>query len=349
MATQYHDKYPLAEQLEEMKDNHAAATMLLNKEPENAQVAEVKPKKLIALLVGCVVALYLVCMLLATMLVKDHYEYRYSQNLDAVREYLNNNVDDLAEMDSVQGYVNSIYDLVATEEEYENISAAFYNEDGKLLATTGSFLLLTIDEKETMYLPLDEYFEIQDILRLREYVRVYQTKYVNEALVDKETKTLISFRIDSAPDFGDSITVWEWKNPKADSYEQEALITVYNKTEVRDIVDIPYCQDEEAYQRWHKDKFLQEFEKTVDVNAKYPARTSKSEFAKSQTEIIEKISYQDEDGKTESYYVVTRATGHQLQAAMDLLFVAYVIAFVVMLAGVLIIVGCGNKLRMCKR
>ena len=63
MATQYHDKYPLAEQLEEMKDNHAAATMLLNKEPENTLVAEVKPKKLIVLLVGCVVALYLVCML----------------------------------------------------------------------------------------------------------------------------------------------------------------------------------------------------------------------------------------------------------------------------------------------
>ena len=349
MTTQYHDKYPLAEQLEEMKDNHAAATMLLNKESENAQATEVKPKKLIALLVGCVVVLYLVCMLLATMLVKDHYEYRYSQNLDAVREYLNNNVDDLAEMDSVQGYVNSIYDLVATEEEYENISAAFYNEDGKLLATTGSFLLLTIDEKETMYLPLDKYFEIQDILRLREYVRVNQTKYVNEALVDKETRTLISFRIDSAPDFGDSITVWEWKNPKADSYEQEALITVYNKTEVRDIVDIPYCQDEEAYQRWHKDKFLQEFEKTVDVNAKYPARTSKSEFAKSHTEIIEKIFCEDEEGKTAFYYVVIRATGHQLQAAMDLLFVAYVIAFVVMLIGVLIIVGCGNKLRMCKR
>ena len=51
MTTQYHDKYPLAEQLEEMKDNHAAATMLLNQEPDNAPT-EVKPKRVIALLVG---------------------------------------------------------------------------------------------------------------------------------------------------------------------------------------------------------------------------------------------------------------------------------------------------------
>ncbi len=349
MATQYHDKFPLADQIEEMKDNHAAATMLLKKEPENVPTVEMKPKRLMALLVGCFVVLYLVCMLLATLLVKDNYEYRYGKNLDVVQEYLVAKLDKATEMNNVQGNLNHIYNLVATDEEYENISAAIYNEDGKLIATTGSFLCLTIDETETVYLPLNEYFEKQDILRLREYARVNQTKYVNEALVDKESKTLVSFRIESAPDFGESMTVWEWKHSKADSYEQDALITVYHKTEVRDVVYIPYCKDEKAYQRWHEDQFLQEFEETVDINAKYPTRTNKSEFAKSQTEVIEKVSYQDEEGETSYYYVVTRATGHQLKAAMDLLFVAYVIAFVVMLVGVLIIIGCGNKLRMCKR
>ena len=343
MATQYHDKFPLADQIEEMKDNHAAATMLLKKEPENAPDVVGDPKRVMALLVGCFIALYLVCMLFATLLVKDNYEYRYGKNLDAVQEYLASKLDKTTEVSTVQDDLNSIYDLAVTDEEYEHISAAVYNADGKLLATTGSFLSMALDDTETIFVPLREYFEKQDILRLREYARVNQTKYVNEALIDKESKTLVSFHIESAPDFGESRIMWEWKHPKADSYEQDALITVYNKTEVRDVVHIPYCKDEKAYQRWQEDQFLQEFEENIDINTKYPTNISKTGFAKNQIESIEKVSCQEENGEQASYYILTRATGHQLQAAMDLLFVAYVIGFVVMLIGIVILVQTRNK------
>lgn len=345
MESNYHDKFPLAEQLEEMRNNQAAAKMLLSKRQDNVSEKEVKPIKIMVLLCFCSVALYLVYMMLMTLIVKQNFQEQYDRNLTTVTEYLVSDFEGEAERGNLTGYINNLYALAVAKEGYQHFSAAIYDADGKQLAMTGSYLMLDVDGEETYYIPLDQYFKQHEIMQLREYVKINQTKYMNEAMIDKETKTLVSFRIESVPTFDEPMTVWEWKHPKADSYDEDTLMMVYDKALVRDVVSIPYYNDEDAYERWKKDAYLQGFETNVDTDAEYPVRTVDHTFSEWQAERVGEISFEDTNGEKQSYYLSVRTSGYPLQATMDLLFFAYAIGAIAMIISVLVTIGNLNKLR----
>ena len=68
MLEQYHDKYPIGQKLQDLKNNRAALNMLMNgKKTDPKQVKPKNPlkRKTVTILISCFfVALYLICMVL---------------------------------------------------------------------------------------------------------------------------------------------------------------------------------------------------------------------------------------------------------------------------------------------
>ena len=126
MLEQYHDKYPIGQKLQDLKNNRAALNMLMNgKKTDPKQVKPKNPlkRKTVTILISCFfVALYLICMVLATNLVRRHREDTFEGNVKDVIRYISANFDE-SRADSL----NDIYDIGATKDGYQYISAEVYN------------------------------------------------------------------------------------------------------------------------------------------------------------------------------------------------------------------------------
>lgn len=314
MLEQYTDKYPVGQKLQDLKNNQAALDFLTNKkepDPKNEKPRkEPKPKTIMALLICCFVALYLVCMVLATDLVKRDYEETFRRNIDDVIQYLSTNFDE-ERTDSL----NDIYDIGATKNEYQYISAAVYNSEDELVGVTESYLCLETED-ETYYLVLEDYFSESDLATLLYYVRDTSDKYTVEAHLDKETKALASLQFDKRSLSGETSTVWEWKNP---GMKHSGDTIVYRKkTAIRDIFSIPYYRIEDD-ELWIDD-------------------TIKGE------EYKETFSYKTMTGEKQDYVVSVQSAEYGWKAAVNILAPAYFAGLVVMLIGICTMIYC---LRRC--
>ena len=96
MLIHYHDKEPIGQKLEDLKHNSAALDILMNK--KQADPKQIKPKKplkrkTVAILISCFfVVLYLICMVLATNLVRRHREDTFEGNVKDVIRYISANL-----------------------------------------------------------------------------------------------------------------------------------------------------------------------------------------------------------------------------------------------------------------
>ncbi len=146
MLEHIHDKYPIGQKLQDLRNNRAVLDMLMNK--KQADPKQVKPKKTlkrktVAVLTSCFfVALYFVFMMLATNLVRRDREDTFKRNVNDVIRYISANFDE-----SRADRLNDIYDIGATKDGYQYISAEVYNSNGKLVGSTGRYLCLDVEDK----------------------------------------------------------------------------------------------------------------------------------------------------------------------------------------------------------
>jgi hypothetical protein len=314
MLDQYHDKYPVGQKLQDLKNNQAAIDLLAQKkepDPKNEKpLKEPKPKTIMVLLICCFVALYLVCMGLATDLVKRDYGETFKRNIDDVIHYISANFDE-ERTDSL----NDIYDIGATKNKYQYISAAVYNVEDELVGVTESYLCLEAED-ETYYLVLEDYFSESDLATLLYYVRDTSDKYTVEAHLDKETKALAFLHFDHRTILGEHTTVFEWKD--AAISDNEEMIVYRKKTAIRDIFSIPYYRIEDD-ELWIDD-------------------TIKGE------EYKETFSYETQSGEKQDYVVSVQSAEYGWKAAVNILTPVYFAGLVVMLIGICTMIYC---LRRC--
>ena len=310
MLEQYHDKYPIGQKLQDLKNNRAALNMLMNRKQTDPK--QVKPKnplkrKTVAILTSCFfVGLYLICMVLATNLVRRHREDTFEGNVKDVIRYISANFDE-SRADSL----NDIYDIGATKDGYQYISAEVYNSEDKLVGSTGRYLCLDVEDK-TYYVVLDDYFSKSDIVTLLYYVRGTSDKYTVKAYLDKETKVLASLQFDKRSLSGETNTVWEWKNPVIK--ENEDMIIYHKKTVIRDIFSVPHysIEDDELW---------------IDDSIKGK-------------EYKETFSYETQSGEKQDYVVSVQSAEYSWKAAVNILAPVYLVGAVVMLIGICMMVYC---------
>lgn len=310
MLEQYTDKYPVGQKLQDLKNNQAAFDVLANKkEPDPKKEKprkEPKPKTIMAVLICSFVALYLVCMVLATDLVKRDYEETFKRNIDDVIHYISANFDE-ERTDSL----NDIYDIGATKNEYQYISAAVYNAEDEVVGVTESYLCLETED-ETYYLVLEDYFSERQVeTLLLYYIKDPSEKYTIEARIHKDTKALAFLQFNKRSLLGENRTEWEWKNPGID--DQEEMIDYRKKTPIKDIFSIPYYRIEENYEIWADN-------------------ISKGE------EYKETFSYKTASGEKQDYVVSVQSAEYGWKAAVNILAPAYFAGFVVMLIGICVII-----------
>ena len=313
MLIHYHDKEPIGQKLEDLKHNSAALDILMNKKQTDPK--QIKPKKplkrkTVAILISCFfVGLYLICMVLATNLVRRDRKDTFKRNVADVIRYISTNFDE-----SRADGLNDIYDIGATKDGYQYISAEVYNSENKLIGETGRYLCLEVED-ETYYLVLDDYFSKSDIVTLLYYVRGTSDKYTVEAHLDKETKALASLQFDKRSLSGETSTVWEWKNPAMK--DSEDMIIYRKKTAIRDIFSVPYYSIEDD-ELWIDD-------------------TIKGK------EYKETFSYKTESGEKEDYVVSIQSAEYSWKAAVNILVPVYLVGAVVMLIGICTMIYCFKR------
>lgn len=316
MLEQYHDKYPSGQILQDLKNNRAALNMLMNRKQTDPK--QVKPKnplkrKTVAILTSCFfVGLYLICMVLATNLVRRHREDTFEGNVKDVIRYISANFDE-SRADSL----NDIYDIGATKDGYQYISAAVYNAEDELVGVTESYLCLETED-ETYYFVLEDYFSERQVeTLLLYYIKDPSEKYTIEARIHKDTKALAFLQFNKRSLLGESRTEWEWKNPGIDA--QEEMIDYRKKTPIKDIFSIPYYRIEENYEIWADN-------------------ISKGE------EYKETFSYETQSGEKQDYVVSVQSAEYSWKAAVNILAPVYLVGAVVMLIGIYTMIYC---LRRC--
>ena len=315
MLIHYHDKEPIGQKLEDLKHNSAALDILMNK--KQADPKQIKPKKplkrkTVAILISCFfVVLYLICMVLATNLVRRHREETFERNVKDVIRYISANFDE-----SREDSLNDIYDIGATKDGYQYISAEVYNAEDELVGVTESYLCLETED-ETYYLVLEDYFSESDLATLLYYVRDTSDKYTVEAHLDKETKALAFLHFDHRTILGEHTTVFEWKD--AAISDREEMIVYRKKTQIKDIFSIPYYRIEDD-ELWIDD-------------------TIKGK------EYKETFSYKTQSGEKEDYVVSIQSAEYGWKAAVNILAPVYLVGAVVMLMGICTMIYC---LRRCK-
>ena len=314
MLEQFHDKYPIGQKLQDLKNNRAVLDMLMNrKQTAPKQIKPKKPfkRKTVAVLISCFfVALYLICMVLATNLVRRDREDTFKRNVADVIRYISANFDE-SRADSL----NDIYDIGATKDGYQYISAEVYNSNDKLVGSTGRYLCLEMEDK-TYYVVLDDYFSKSDIVTLLYYVRGTSDKYTVKAHLDNETNALASLQFDKRSLTGEISTVWEWKNPGMK--DDEDMIVYRKKTSIRDIFSVPHYSIEDD-ELWIDD-------------------TIKGK------EYKETFSYKTESEEKEDYVVSIQSAEYSWKAAENILAPVYLAGAVVMLIGICTMIYC---LRRC--
>ena len=315
MLEQYHDKYPIGQKLQDLKNNRAVLNMLMNKkQPDPKQIKPKKPlkRKTVTILISCFfVGLYLICMVLATNLVRRDREDTFERNVKDVIRYISANYDE-SKADSL----NDIYEIGATKDGYQYISAEVYNSEDKLVGKTGRYLCLEVED-ETYYVVLDDYFSKSDIITLLYYVRGTSDKYTVEAHLDKATKALASLQFDKRSLTGETSTVWEWKNPGMK--DDEDMIVYRKKTAIRDIFSVPHYSIEDD-ELWIDD-------------------TIKGK------EYKETFSYKTASEEKEDYVVSVQSAEYGWKAAVNILAPVYLVGAVVMLIGICTMIYC---LKRCK-
>ena len=288
--------------------------MLMNgKKTDPKQVKPKNPlkRKTVTILISCFfVALYLICMVLATNLVRRHREDTFEGNVKDVIRYISANFDE-SRADSL----NDIYDIGATKDGYQYISAEVYNSEDKLVGSTGRYLCLDVEDK-TYYIVLDDYFSKSDIITLLYYVRGTSDKYTVKAYLDKETKVLASLQFDKRSLSGETSTVWDWKNPVIK--ENEDMIIYHKKTAIRDIFSVPHY--------------------SIEDDGLWIDDTIKGK------EYKETFSYKTQSGEKEDYVVSIQSAEYGWKAAVNILAPVYLAGAVAMLFGICTIIYC---LRRC--
>lgn len=314
MLIHYDDRESIGQKLQDLKNNRAALNMLMNK--KQADPKQIKPKKpfkwkTVAILISCFfVGLYLICMVLATNLVRRHREDTFKRNVADVIRYISANFDE-SRADSL----NDIYDIGSTKDGYQYISAEVYNSDDKLVGATGRYLCLEVEDK-TYYVILDDYFSKSDINTLLYYVRGTSDKYTVEAHLDKETEALASLQFDKRSLTGETSTVWEWENPGMK--DNENMIIYCKKTTIRDIFSVPHY--------------------SIEDDGLWIDDTIKGK------EYKETFSYKTESGEKEDYVVSIQSAEYSWKAAVNILAPVYLVGAVVMLIGICTMIYC---LRRC--
>lgn len=310
MLEQYHDKYPIGQKLQDLKNNQVALNMLMNKkQPDPKQIKPKKPlkRKTVTILISCFfVGLYLICMVLATNLVRRDQEDTFERNVKDVIRYISANYDE-SKADSL----NDIYEIGATKDGYQYISAVVYDSDDGVVGVTESYLCLETED-ETYYFVLEEYFSESDLATLFYYVRDTSDMYTVEAHIDKETKALAFLHFDHRTLLGEHTTVFEWKD--ASIIENEDMIVYRKKTLIRDIFSVPHYRIED-------DEFW------IDDTIKGK-------------EYKETFSYETQSGEKEDYVVSIQSAEYSWKAAVNILAPVYLVGAVVMLIGICAMIYC---------
>ena len=318
MNWRYDDRDPISERINEHIENSAAVRMMernSKKKYADKPPLTVTPKQYTTIIIVCLVALYLISMLLATNFVMKEYEERYEKNAESVLRYL------AISMDEDTNYLNYFYDLEVTQEDYQQFSAALYNEEGNCQAVTQDYLCVQVDEKY-YHFPLKEYFDETEIIKIYAYTRAVTKRYKVVAEIDTEKDTLVRLVFYPSGTASKGEAVWEWKNKKATNVREDVLKSGSMLKRIGEIVSAPYFAWTEERDRWQEDEFLQSVGQGID---------------------FDKEPYAMKVG--EEKMLVVRESSRPLAAAIDTLSPAYTFGIVVMLLGIYATVCLQKKIR----
>lgn len=324
MLEHYHDKYPIGQKLQDLKNNQAAFEMMSKNGALDCNEDKPKLEKKTVLLVCCFVVLYLVCMILITYLAKRDYEKSFEQNVYNVMRYILANFDENDETS-----LNGIYDIGATQEEYQYISAIVYNEEKEPVAVTDLYLCLTDDDTDKKYVFLaEEVFEERKIMELLTYVRNTSQEYTVEARINGETEQLLSLAFIDRSITSGSETVWEWDS--GNTCDDEKMVRILQKTPIYQIFSVPYREIEDGYEKWMTVKFMYGTEFPVDPQDVPSVTYELSTFSSKNVGYTQKILDVDKNGYGITHYMHVQSAGLSLQAAMDAMAPTYVLGLVVL-------------------
>lgn len=325
MLQHYHDKYPIGQKLQDLKENQAAFEMMSRNGALDYNEDKPKLEKKTKLLVCCMVALYLVGMILTTYQAKRDLEKSFEQNIHNVMRYIRANFDE-----NEASSLNGIYDIGTTKEEYQYISAIVYNEDQEPVAVTDLYLCLPDNETEKKYAFLaEEIFEEHTIMELLSYVRNTSQEYTVEARINGETKQLLSLKFIDRSITSGSKTVWEWDS--GDTCDDENLVVLLQKTPIHQIFSVPYKEIEDGYEKWMTVKFMYGTELPIETQDVPSVTYELSTFSSKNVGYVQSLSDVDEDGYLINYYMHVQSAGLSLKAAMDALAPTYVLGLAVLI------------------
>lgn len=343
MTKFYNDKDPINGRLQGMMSDREAVKMWIKqgkvKSSQRNSQKEPKPMSIMWLIIGCFVALYLVCAALSVNVMKQHYEDKFERNQ---REVISRVISSLE--DNAEHGVNSFWDIEGGQEQYQIFSVAVYDEEGKQLAVTKPSLSFEIgNDKKLFYFPLEEYFKETEINTLLSYVSSASEKYYIKAEIAEESKTLLTFSLSSSSN-PKKEAMWEWMNPKIEEYEKEGRLTYRKRSFIYEVFSIPYDGNKNMCEAWERESFLHAFDKTVDVTTQ--------DFTESDTGILknkfmheQRVKIEDSTGENHTYRICVKSVEKPLQAAWDAALPVCVVGFVFAAVGIYFTIINLNKFR----
>lgn len=308
-----------------LKEKAASTTMFQDKQREQTQITRNKFISLFCILFSVI---YLASMILATVFVQQDYEDTFDANMAAIKEIVTSN-----------GSVNSISVLSLAQDERQMFSAAVYDADGKLVAVTKPSLVFVSEEGNTYYFPLEDYFDDSQIQELLVYGRGTSEPYLIEAKMEIESEKLLSLKLTSKST-GQKNIVWQWENKQDTSDIQEETYQFSRSMPVRQMLSVPYYEEEKTYEKWVNNEYLQGFESELrEEERKTTASYETFTVSKSNVENITEVTYINDLGEEETYFVAIRSVGNTLAASMKLFIPVYIVGLVLTLGGIFLVVS----------
>lgn len=322
-------------QLEGMVGKQAAAEELFRTKErtwnKNAGDGEPDFNRIKATIALCFIFLYVISVLLSTILVQQHYQRRYLSDLDSVHQRMVQCADE----DSVV-WLNCIGDM-KTANDGQLFSAAIYDVKRNLIAATEPYLRLKDYDGNVFYFAMKDYFVNEEIDDLLISARANGDAHLVNAVIDTATGQLSSIKV------GVEGYVLDWKHT-GNAPDEENRMTISRKMTVQEMISVPFYEEEETYEKWIEEDYLHNFAKELDVKEDRDAWNIPL-FGDSKQERITKVTFKNEEGQTQIYYLVLRATGNTLAETMKLLMPMYFVGFILTMGGVIAVDMNINKLK----
>ncbi len=308
-----------------LKEKAASTTIFQGKQREQKQITRNKYISLLCILFSLI---YLASMILTTVFVQQDYEDTFDANMATIKEIVTSN-----------GSVNSVSVLSLAQDERQMFSAAVYDTDGKMIAMTKPSLVFVSEEGNTYYFPLEDYFDDSQIQELLVYGRGTSEPYLIEAKMEIESEKLLSLKLTSKST-GQKNIVWQWENKQDTSDIQEETYQFLKSMPVKQMLSVPYYEEEKTYEKWVNNEYLQGFASELREEERKTVESYETfTLSKSNVENITEVTYMNDLGEEETYFVAVRSVGNTLAASLKLFVPVYVVGLILTLGGIFLVVS----------